>query len=167
MSIFLTILHVVVCLVLILVILLQAGRGQGLASASFGSGNVQSLFGTRAADFLTKATTVSAICFILTSIGLDFLEVKKSKSLMEISQRSAPINLEQIKQALEKVKAEKTPEAPDQTQEESPVVQPTVSVAADGADTEPVAAETSSVPAAEPEPLPTPTGDAPKAENAT
>ncbi len=106
MTIFLTIIHVIVCFVLILVILLQAGRGQGLGGATFGSGNVQSLFGTRAGDFLTKATTVSAICFILTCIGLDFLEVQRSRSLMEVSQKSAPVNLEQIREALEKVKGE-------------------------------------------------------------
>ena len=107
MTIFLTIIHVIVCFVLILVILLQAGRGQGLTSAAFGGGNVQSLFGTRAADFMTKATTVAAICFILTSIGLDYIEMRKSKSLLELSQKqTAPIDLEQIKKALEEVQAE-------------------------------------------------------------
>lgn len=105
MTIFLTILHIIVCFILILVILLQAGRGQGLASSSFGSGNVQTLFGTRAADFLTKATTVAAICFLLTSIGLDFLEARKSRSLLE-GQMVAPADYEKIKEALAKVKAE-------------------------------------------------------------
>lgn len=105
MTIFLTILHIIVCFILILVILLQAGRGQGLASSSFGSGNVQTLFGTRAADFLTKATTVAAICFLLTSIGLDFLEARKSRSLLE-GQMAVPADYEKIKEALAKVKAE-------------------------------------------------------------
>lgn len=105
-AIFLTIIHVIVCFVLILVILLQAGRGQGLSSAAFGSGNVQSLLGTRAADFMTKATTVSAILFITTCIGLDLLEAHKSKSLMQMSQKSAPVSMDQIREALEKMKAE-------------------------------------------------------------
>jgi preprotein translocase subunit SecG len=104
MSIFLTIVHIIVCFMLILVILLQAGRGQGLTGASFGSGNVQSLLGTRAADFLTKATTVAAICFLFTCLGLDYLEVRRSRSLLEVSGKSAPIDLDQIKEALEKVK---------------------------------------------------------------
>ncbi len=106
MGIFLTVIHVVACLTLILVILLQAGRGQGLASASFGSGNVQSLFGTRAGDFLTKATTAAAICFLLTCIGLDVLETHKSRSLLRTTRERSPIDIDQIKKALEKVKAE-------------------------------------------------------------
>lgn len=99
-----TIIHVLVCLILILVILLQAGRGQGLTGPSFGSGNVQSLFGTGAADFLTKATSVAAICFLFTSIGLNFLEVRKSKSLLEFSKKSSQVDMDAIKKALEKVK---------------------------------------------------------------
>ena len=96
--------HVVVCLILILVILLQAGRGQGLAGPSFSSGNVQSLLGTRAADFLTKATSVAAICFLFTCIGLDIIESRKSRSLLEGMRRPAPIDMETIKKALEQVK---------------------------------------------------------------
>lgn len=106
MTIFLTIIHVIVCLVLILVILLQAGRGQGLAGASFGSGNVQSLFGTRAADFLTKATSVSAICFLFTCIGLNIVESGKSRSLIQASRKTAPVDIDAVKKALEKIKAE-------------------------------------------------------------
>ena len=106
MTIFLTVIHVVVCFVLILVILLQAGRGQGLAGPSFASGNVQSLFGTRAADFLTKATSVSAICFLFTCVGLDFIESRKSRSLLEMPRQNVPLDMDTIKKALEKVKAE-------------------------------------------------------------
>jgi preprotein translocase subunit SecG len=110
MSIAITIVHIIVCLILILVILLQAGRGQGLTGPSFGSGNVQSLFGTGAGDFLTKATSVAAVLFILTSISLDVLEVRKTRSLLEFS--GAPqVDVESIKQALEKVKAEAGTEA--------------------------------------------------------
>ena len=108
MSIFLTVLHVVVCLSLIAIILLQAGRGQGLTGPSFGSGNVQSLFGTRAADFLSKATTVAAICFLLTAIGLDILEVNKSRSLLNFSNKQSTLDMDAIKKALETVKAEGT-----------------------------------------------------------
>ena len=106
MGIFLTIIHVISCLLLILVILLQAGRGQGLTSAAFGSGNVQSLLGTRTGDFLTKATTVAAICFLVTCIGLDILEARKSRSLLRGPSTQAPLDIEQIKKALEKIKAE-------------------------------------------------------------
>ena len=116
MSLFLTIVHVIVCFMLILVILLQAGRGQGLTGPSFASGNVQSLFGTRASDFLAKATSVSAICFILTCVGLDFLEVRKSKSLLNFSRPNAQqIDVDAIKKALEKVKQDASKTASNTT----------------------------------------------------
>jgi preprotein translocase subunit SecG len=82
MNILIVCIHVIVCLVLIIVILLQAGRGQGLTGASFG-GNVQSLLGTKASSFLTKATSVCAILFLFTCIGLNVLEVQKSRSLFK------------------------------------------------------------------------------------
>ena len=106
MTIFLVIVHVVVCLILILVILLQAGRGQGLTGPSFASGNVQSLFGTRAADFLTKATSVAAICFLFTCIGLDFMESRKSRSLLAGLKQGSPVNMDMVKKALEQAKQE-------------------------------------------------------------
>ena len=107
MIIFLTVLHITVCFVLIVVILVQGGRGQGLTGPSFASGNVQSLFGTQAADFLTKATSVSAICFLLTCLGLNILESRKGKSLMQGVGQTAPVDVEAVKKALEKVAAEK------------------------------------------------------------
>ena len=106
MTILLTVIHVIVCLVLIVVILIQGGRGQGLTGPTFGSGNVQSLFGTRAADFITKATSVSAIFFLFTCIGLDLLEAQKSRSLFEGPNQNAPIDMNAVKRALEKVQAE-------------------------------------------------------------
>ncbi len=106
MSLFLTIVHVIVCFVLILVILLQAGRGQGLSGPAFASGNVQSLFGTGAGDFLTKATSVSAICFLFTSIGLGYIETHRSKSLLHFNQQASQMDMDSIKKALERVKNE-------------------------------------------------------------
>ena len=103
MSILVVCIHVIVCLVLIIVILLQAGRGQGLTGASFG-GNVQSLFGTKASSFLTKATSISAILFLFTCIGLNILDIQKSKSLFKAPSTQAPLDVDQIKKALEKIK---------------------------------------------------------------
>lgn len=74
-------LHIIVCLVLILVILLQAGKGAGLANI-FGGG-VQTLFGTKASTFLTRATAVCAIIFLLTCLGLGILSARRGRSLME------------------------------------------------------------------------------------
>lgn len=104
MNILVVSIHILVCFVLIIVILLQAGRGQGLTGSSFGGGNVQSLFGTKASSFLTKATSVCAILFLFTCIGLNILEVQKSRSLFKSPETQAPLDVEQIKKALEKIK---------------------------------------------------------------
>lgn len=104
MVILLTVVHVVICFILIAVILLQAGRGQGLAGSNFAGGNVQSLFGTRAGDFLTKATTVSAVLFLFTCIGLDIIETQKGKSLFDRQRSASPVDVQQIQKVLEKIK---------------------------------------------------------------
>ena len=62
--------YVFVCLVLLLVILLQQGKGGDIASA-FGGGSSQSAFGARGgATLLSRATTVFAVLFMLTALGL-------------------------------------------------------------------------------------------------
>ena len=73
--------HVLVCLILIAVILLQAGRGGGVAD-TFGSAT-QSMFGTRGAVYLTRATTFCAIVFMCTSLSLAFLSARSGRSLLE------------------------------------------------------------------------------------
>jgi preprotein translocase subunit SecG len=66
----LVVIHVIVSLFLIGVVLLQQGKSADLAGAFGGQGS-QTAFGPRgAANLLTKLTTYSAICFMLTSIGL-------------------------------------------------------------------------------------------------
>ena len=74
--------HVIVCFVLIGVILLQAGRGGGLAEP-FGGSTTKTLFGTKAATFLTRATTVSAVVFILTCLTLGVLSTRQNRSLID------------------------------------------------------------------------------------
>ncbi len=70
LEIFLTIIHVVVCLFLIIVVLLQSGKAADLAGAFGGMGS-QTAFGPRgAATLLSKATTIAAVLFMLTSIWL-------------------------------------------------------------------------------------------------
>ncbi len=57
MTIFLTVLHVMVCLVLVIVVLLQHGKGADIG-AVFGGGASSTVFGSRGAgNFLTKLTT--------------------------------------------------------------------------------------------------------------
>src|SRR6267143_1029620 len=67
---FIATIHIVVCMALMASILLQSGKGGGLAGA-FGAGSSQTLFGGRgAATFLSRATTVLAVIFFLTSLTL-------------------------------------------------------------------------------------------------
>ena len=70
MAIFLTTIHVLVSLFLIIVVLLQSGKAADLAGAFGGMGS-QTVFGPRgSATVLTRATTISAILFMITSLTL-------------------------------------------------------------------------------------------------
>src|SRR6516165_6429326 len=69
----LTVFHVIVCVFLILVVLLQQGKGADWAGA-FGGGGTQTAFGARGSGtILSKATTVAAIVFMITSLTLTIL----------------------------------------------------------------------------------------------
>jgi preprotein translocase subunit SecG len=86
-QIFITLLHIVVCVILILVILLQAGKGANMGAA-FG-GSSQTVFGSSGpASFLGKMTTVVAIIFMLTSLTLSYAAVHKGKSVMAGASRA-------------------------------------------------------------------------------
>jgi preprotein translocase subunit SecG len=75
-GILLTIVHVIVCLFLIIVVLLQSGKAADLAGAFGGMGS-QTAFGPRgSATLLSKATTISAILFMLTSISLSIVATR-------------------------------------------------------------------------------------------
>ena len=83
MEIFLIVLHVIVCFVLIMVVLLQSGKAADLAGA-FGGGGSQTAFGSRgAATVLTRATTVAAVMFMITSLSLAILGSRRSGSVLE------------------------------------------------------------------------------------
>ncbi len=79
--------HIVVSFGLIVTVLLQSSKGGGLAGTFGGSGITGGVFGGRgAAPFLTKATTVCAIMFMLTSLSLNYVKPgEKSESVLERS----------------------------------------------------------------------------------
>ncbi len=71
--IILTIIHVIVCLFLVIVVLLQSGKAADLAGAFGGMGS-QTAFGPRgSATVLTKATTIAAGLFMVTSLTLSVM----------------------------------------------------------------------------------------------
>ncbi len=82
--------HVIVCIALIMIVLLQTGKGADMGAA-FGGGSSQTLFGsTGASTFLSKATTVAAVVFMLTSLGLAYMSTHKTgESIM--TDKKAPI----------------------------------------------------------------------------
>ncbi len=82
-------LHIVACFFLIGVVLLQQGKGQDLASA-FGGGGTQAAFGPRgSATVLSRATTILAGVFMLTSLGLTLLRPSQSGLLDSLPAQSA------------------------------------------------------------------------------
>src|SRR3990167_759596 len=69
----LTAFHVLVGVVLILIVLVQSARGTDVAAAFGGMGS-QTAFGPRGtATFLSKATVVLAVLFMVTSLSLAIL----------------------------------------------------------------------------------------------
>jgi len=78
-----TAIHIIVCLVLIIAVLLQSGKSADLAGAFGGMGS-QTVFGPRGATpILAKVTTICAILFMVTSMGLWILSAKGSKSVIK------------------------------------------------------------------------------------
>lgn len=69
--------HVIVCIALILVVLMQSSKGEGLAGSAFSGGLSSAVFGGRgAASFLSKATTVLAVLFMLNCGALALMSSK-------------------------------------------------------------------------------------------
>ena len=70
--------HVIVCIFLIIVVLLQSGKAADLAGAFGGMGS-QTAFGPRgSATLLSKATTISAVLFMVTSLTLSILATRNA-----------------------------------------------------------------------------------------
>lgn len=73
-------LHVIICFFLIIVVLLQSGKAADLAGAFGGMGS-QTVFGPRGtATVLSKATTVAASLFMVTSLVLVILANNRAPS---------------------------------------------------------------------------------------
>jgi preprotein translocase subunit SecG len=90
MYIALSLLHVVIATGLILVVLLQSGKGADIGAA-FGGGSSQTVFGGRgAATFLSKATTVMAVLFMVMSIALTLLASQRGGTTVVPEERPKP-----------------------------------------------------------------------------
>lgn len=91
MIILLTIVHVIVCFFLVVVVLLQSGKAADLAGAFGGMGS-QTAFGPRgAATVLSKATTIAAGLFMLTSLTLSVMATRSGRTGSTVLERAAPV----------------------------------------------------------------------------
>jgi len=97
MSVVLIVIHVIVCIALIMIVLLQTGKGADIGAA-FGVGASNTLFGsTGASTFLSKATTVAAVVFMITSLSLAFIAGQRGggsimKDVRSPVEQSAPVD---------------------------------------------------------------------------
>jgi len=118
MTIFVTTLHIMLCIALILIILLQPGKDGAAAFGGGGGGN--QMYGPRGSGtILTRATTGVAALFMVTSITLAWFSNDKIQSgvgledeleeLQEDQRRRASSTRAQIKIGAD---AEEEPEAP-------------------------------------------------------
>ncbi|UCE18869.1 MAG: preprotein translocase subunit SecG [Gemmatimonadota bacterium] len=118
MFVVMIILHILISVFLVLVVLLQASKGAGLAGAFGGGlgGGMGAVFGGRgAAPFLSKATTVLAIAFMLSCIVQLKMSPAVGRAPQSVIQREA------------EEKARRQPaEALPMVSEEMPVVTPPV-----------------------------------------
>jgi preprotein translocase subunit SecG len=93
MTILITIIHVLICFFMIVVVLLQSGKAADLAGAFGGMGS-QTAFGPRgSATILSKATTIAAVLFMVTSVTLAILATRgASTSGSVLEKQKAPVS---------------------------------------------------------------------------
>ncbi len=109
--------HIFVCVALIMIVLLQTGKGASIGASLGGGGGQALLSGSGASTFLSKATTIIAVIFMLTSLSLAYISGHKSKNSI-VSNIAAPV--EQALPVDQAVPVESVPAVPANGQEEQP-----------------------------------------------
>ena len=111
----LIIFHLLAAMILILVIMLQSGKAGDLSSA-FGGANSQTAFGARGATtILTKVTTICAVIFVSTSLGLAIIYSQdNSTSVMQDSSGTEAVETQ------ETLPEETTPAPPAESTDPAP-----------------------------------------------
>ena len=123
MIIILTIFHVIVCVFLIFVVLLQQAQNADWSGA-FGGGGTQTAFGQRGAGtLLSKATTVSAVVFMITSLALTILITRPGGT--SVIREGAKQNQQQQQQQPQQQQPAQQPPAQPQQQQKAPAPAPT------------------------------------------
>jgi len=84
----LLILHVLIAGFLIILVLLQQGKGAD-AGASFGGGASQTVFGSQGSgSFMLKFTSIIAVLFFITSLGLGYIVAHPQKQQTQVAMRA-------------------------------------------------------------------------------
>lgn len=110
--------HVIICIVLILAVLLQSGKAADLAGA-FGGAGSQTAFGPRGAQtLLGKVTTVCAILFMVTSLGLWLISGKTSSVVKNVPVKETPAAT-QTQPASQDQKAQTPPSTAEKTEKKT------------------------------------------------
>src|SRR6516162_4593301 len=82
--------HYLICVFLIVVVLLQSGKAADLAGAFGGMGS-QTTFGPRgSATVLSKATTIAAALFMVTSLTLAILATRGAATASSVLDSNKP-----------------------------------------------------------------------------
>ena len=156
MQLFVTILHIFLCLALILIILLQPGKE---GAAAFGGGGANQMYGPRGqAHFLGRATTVVAALFMFTSITLALYSSSRIATDSDLEEGIDKLPTGEEEEGFQIDRPDATPEAPPVAPETLPVAPETQPVAPE---TQPAGPETLPGSAIEQLQAPAPTQPAP------
>ncbi len=124
MTLFISIIHGIVCVLLIVIILMQSGRGGGLTE---GFASAESMFGAQTNTMLIKATTIFATIFLMTNLVSTFLNIKRSESLMP--NKVAVITEEPLTKDLNEALGDASQKVEEKAEELKTEVAPTVDAA--------------------------------------
>ena len=90
MEILVLVIHVIAAMSIIGLVLLQHGKGADVGAA-FGSGTSGSLFGAAgSANFLSRATSILAVVFFVSSLALTYLSSNRSGKQGVMANQPAP-----------------------------------------------------------------------------
>jgi preprotein translocase subunit SecG len=90
MTLFLTIVFILIAVLLVLIVLVQRGRGGGLSGAFGAGGGSGSAFGTKTGDVFTMVTVVLFVCFMLMAIWLNY-RYQSFKEVLQGAVTTAPV----------------------------------------------------------------------------
>ncbi len=118
----LLVVHILICVALIIVVLLQSAKGEGLAGAFGGGGGLSgAVFGGRgAASFLSKATTVLAILFMVSCLGLSLLSAGRTVSQASVAESAVTQAAQQDAAAQQQAAQQQAGQPQQQGQSASP-----------------------------------------------